>query len=310
MNTKGQSAPRLIATDLDGTLAHSGGYVSARNRAALALAHAAGIEVVVATGRRHSFALQIVRELNLPPQHALISSNGTVIRTIGSDLLHRSHMPLETARWLIIHAAEFRSTLVLTFDTVGPTGHDTRGALVCESLDDLNATVGRWMTSNRDFILQVSPIEDGLNTAKPIQMMLCGTIARMQAAEALLAAHPCIAAVGAPELPGTEVSLHRTAYPERDLTILDILPAGSSKASALTHLANLRGISMSEVLAIGDNWNDLSMLEAAGHAVLMANAPPELLALARERNWTIAPAHDDDGFAIAIEEALAVGVRP
>jgi hydroxymethylpyrimidine pyrophosphatase-like HAD family hydrolase len=181
--------PRLIAIDLDGTLVHSGGYISARNRAAIALAHAAGIEVVIATGRRHSFALQVLRELNLPPEHALISSNGTVIRTIGSELMHRSHLSLETARWLVDHADEFRGTLVLTFDTVGPNGEDTRGALVCEQLDELNANIGRWMDSNRDYIAQVTPIEDALNNTAPIQMMLCGTIARMDAAEAVLAAH-------------------------------------------------------------------------------------------------------------------------
>jgi hydroxymethylpyrimidine pyrophosphatase-like HAD family hydrolase len=64
---------------------------------------------------------------------------------------------------------------------------------------------------------------------------------------------------------------------------------------------------MSEVLAIGDNWNDVPMLEAAGSAVLMANAPPDLIALAQDRDWLIAPHHDDNGVAIAIEEALAVG---
>jgi len=306
---KTTSQPRLIAIDLDGTLVHSGGYISARNRVAISLAHATGIEVVVATGRRHSFALQVLRELDLPSAHALISSNGTVIRTIGSELLHRSHLSLETARWLVTYAAEFRSTLVLTFDTVGPDGHDTRGALVCEHLEELTAAIGRWMNSNRDYLAQVTPIEDALNDAAPIQMMLCGPIARMDAAETLLAAHPRIAAVGASELPDTEVTLHRTAYPERDLTILDILPAGCSKASALARLAALRGIEMSDVLAIGDNWNDVPMLEAAGSAVLMANAPAGLLALARHRNWPIAPAHDEDGVAIAIEEALAIEVR-
>jgi hydroxymethylpyrimidine pyrophosphatase-like HAD family hydrolase len=300
--------PRLIAIDLDGTLIHSGGYVSPRNQAAIALAHSTGIEVVVATGRRHSFALQVLRDLNLPSHHALISSNGVVIRTIGSELLHRNHLSLETARWLVAHADEFRSTLVLTFDTVGPDGHDVRGALVCENFTELDTIIGRWMNSNRHHIEQITPLENALNASAPIQMMLCGTTERMDAAEALLSAHPRIAAVGSPELPETEITLHRTAYPERDLTILDILPGGCSKASALTHLATLRGIPMSEVLAIGDNWNDVPMLEAAGAAVLMANAPADLLTLARQRNWQIAPTHDDDGVAIAIEEVLGVEV--
>jgi len=299
---------KLIAIDMDGTLLGTDGRVSLRNAAALRSAEAAGLEIVIATGRRHCYAMHILRDLKLHPSNALVSSNGTVIRTIGSELIHRTDMPLSTARWLCNHVSDFRSTLVLTFDTVGPDGHDTRGALVCESYDELNASIGRWMTSNRDFLAQVTPIEDTLNAAAPIQMMLCGTIARMEAAEALLSAHPRVAAIGAPELPETEITLHRTAYPERDLTILDILPAGCSKASALSRLAALRGIQMSEVLAIGDNWNDVPMLEAAGNAVLMANAPADLLALARERNWLIAPGHDDDGVAIAIEEALSVEV--
>ena len=99
------------------------------------------------------------------------------------------------------------------------------------------------------------------------------------------------------------ITLHRTEYPDRDLCILDILPAGCSKASALLHLAALRGISMQQVLAIGDNWNDVPMLEAAGSAVLMANAPADLKALAVARGWAIGPCNDEDGVAIAIEAA-------
>ncbi len=60
------------------------------------------------------------------------------------------------------------------------------------------------------------------------------------------------------------------------MSIVDILPAGCSKGSALVRLAEKRGVKMEEVLAIGDNWNDVSMLEVAGRAVLMANSPEDL----------------------------------
>jgi hydroxymethylpyrimidine pyrophosphatase-like HAD family hydrolase len=299
--------PRLIAIDMDGTLLNTSGQVSPRNRSALHLAEASGAEIVIATGRRHSFAMHTLRSLNLGPHSAVVSSNGTVIRTIGSQLIHRSHLPLSTARWLCSHLHDYRNTLVLTFDLTLPDGEDSRGALIVEQLDDLHASIGRWMLANEPYIQHVQHLEDALQPGQnpPIQLMLCGPVERMNQAEALLTHHPLVAAEGNPESPHAEVALHRTTYPATDLTLLDLLPAGCSKASALQHLAHLRGISSQDILAIGDNWNDVAMLRLAGHAVLMSNAPDDLKALAHTSGWTIAPSNNDDGVAIAIEAALA-----
>jgi hydroxymethylpyrimidine pyrophosphatase-like HAD family hydrolase len=364
-------APRLIAVDMDGTLLSDDGRVSPRNLSALLAAEAAGIEVVVATGRRHSYAMHILRPLGLHHASALVSSNGTVTRTLGSfgtdpipsQLIARTHLPHATALWLCGHVDEFRNALVLTFDRVGPDGEDSRGALVVEHLDELNASIGRWMAANEPYIAHVNPIEnalsdDGSNYDLPIQAMLCGTIDRMARAEARLLHHPGVHASshpsgrsgktmaanhqtpgaphlasemwdsapktpGAPSLPVLServgsmnspssgepapiLTLHRTEYPARDLSILDILPAGCSKGAAILSLAALRGIDPSQILAIGDNWNDVSMLEIAGSAVLMDNAPEDLKALARTRNWRIGLANTSDGVAEAIESALAV----
>jgi HAD superfamily hydrolase (TIGR01484 family) len=298
------SSPRLIAVDMDGTLLNSSAQVSPRNLAALHAAEDRGIEIVIATGRRHSYAMHVLRALNRPARSALISSNGTVIRTIGSELLHRAHMPLETARWLCAHVRDFRNTLVLTFDRVRPDGDDDRGALVCEHLDELNASIGRWMEANAMYIAHTAPIEEALNEHAPIQMMLCGPVDRMRAAEAHLLTDSRVSAVDHADAPGIEVALHRTEYAERDLCILDILPAGCSKASALGHYAQLRGISPSEILAIGDNWNDVPMLRFAGQSAVMANAPEDLRALAAEHGWLIARSNDEDGVASVIEAFL------
>jgi HAD superfamily hydrolase (TIGR01484 family) len=296
---------RMIAIDMDGTLLNSNGRVSPRNLAALQLAESSGVEIVVATGRRHSYAMRVLRALNLHPRSALVSSNGTVIRTLDAQLLHRTHMSLDTARWLCHHLTDFRNTLVLTFDLVDSTGEDSRGALVVEHLDDLHTSIGRWMRSNEPYIAHIARLEDALYSAPPIQMMLCGPTARMAEAEARLLEHPLVTGVGEPEAANAEITLHRTAYPEKDLSIVDILPAGCSKASALEHLATLRGIDPKDILAIGDNWNDLAMLRLAGHSVLMSNAPTDLIALAHAANWTVAPSNDQDGVAVAIEAALA-----
>jgi hydroxymethylpyrimidine pyrophosphatase-like HAD family hydrolase len=301
------SPPRLIALDMDGTLLHSSCHVSPRNLEALRAAERAGAEVVIATGRRHCYAMKVLRELQLNPANALVSSNGAVVRTIGSELLHRAFLPLSTARWLCTHLADFRNTLVVTFDAVGPNGEDKRGAMVVEHLDDLHSSVGGWMRANEPYIAHVERLETALEADPPIQMMLCGPVERMRLAEARLLEHEGVVAAGVTPLErihGAEVAIHRTEYAERDLCIVDILPAGCSKGSALLRHAAQRGHTAADILAIGDNWNDVSMLEIAGRAVVMANAPEDLKLLAAERGWTIGLSNDEDGVAVAIEAAL------
>jgi HAD superfamily hydrolase (TIGR01484 family) len=304
--------PRLIAIDMDGTLLGSTAQISPRNLEALRAAELAGAEVVIATGRRHTYAMKVLREHDLNPANALVSSNGTVVRTIGSELLHRTHLPLSTARWLCEHLADFRNTLVITFDAVGPDGEDPRGAMVAEHFDDLHTSVGAWMRANERYITRVERIETALEADPPIQMMVCGGLDRMRQAQARLLEHEGVYAAGISPLErvhGAEVALHRTEYPQSDLCILDILPAGCSKGTALLRHAADRGLTAADILAIGDNWNDVSMLEIAGHAVVMANAPEDLKLLAAERGWTIGLSNEQDGVAAAIEAALQLEVR-
>jgi hypothetical protein len=335
---------------MDGTLLGEDGRVSPRNLAALRAARAAGIEIVIATGRRHSYALRVLRSLGLDHATVLVSSNGAVTRTLGAfapeskpvatELIARAHLPHATALWLCAHLEEFRNALVLTFDRVGVDGEDTRGALVVEHLEELHASIGKWMAANEPYIAHVNPIEDALKPdAEPaIQAMLCGTIERMARAEVRLLEHPHISASGHPsgrsgssmdgqasasvvETAGLRadvvsataqhrLTLHRTEYPARDLSILDILPAGCSKGAAVLSLAAARDVEPAQILAIGDNWNDVSMMEIAGAAVLMDNAPDDLKALARERGWHIGASHHHDGVAEAIEAALALSREP
>ena len=294
---------RLIAVDLDGTLLSHDGQVGSANRAALIAAERAGIAIAIATGRRHTCALNVVRELGLKMETTLISSNGAVVRTFGSELVERTLMEPASARWLCGHLGEFRNALVITFDKTVPGGGDARGSLVVEELADLHNSIGRWMQTNEPYVLRVEPIEDCLQGEAPIQMMVCGTVARMRAAETLMLEHPDVAPVGDTRSTG-KISLNRTEYPERDLSIVDILPAGCSKGAAILRLAASNGISADQIMAIGDNWNDLSMLEIAGLPVLMGNAPEDLLAMALERNWLISAPHHADGVAEAIAAIL------
>ncbi|HTH53801.1 MAG TPA: HAD family hydrolase [Edaphobacter sp.] len=230
---------RMIAVDVDGTLLGPDGQVSARNLAALKAAERSGVEVVIATGRRHSYAMKVLRGLELGEENGLISSNGAVIRTVGARLLERTLLEAETAEWLVRHMGEFRKSLLITFDRVQADGDDVRGALVVEEMEDLQGSIGKWMAANEPYIERVIPMEDALGREGMIQMMLCGTIERMRQAEERLLSDPKVLGVGLSPLRRSEVrregaglrakaqaeaALHRTEYPERDLSIVDILP--------------------------------------------------------------------------------------
>src|SRR5271163_4639492 len=99
----GEHLMRMIVVDMDGTLLGSDGRVSEQNVAAMKAAERAGVEVVVATGRRHCYAMRVLRELGLGEKNALISSNGTVTRTIGGTLMERTLLPTKTALWVCGH---------------------------------------------------------------------------------------------------------------------------------------------------------------------------------------------------------------
>lgn len=80
--------------------------------------------------------------------------------------------------------------------------------------------------------------------------------------------------------------------------LIEVMPAGLSKAGAVRFLCEHWGVDPADALAFGDNYNDVPMLEVAGHGYLMGNAPDELLA----RMPLHAPSNDEDGVARALEE--------
>jgi Cof subfamily protein (haloacid dehalogenase superfamily) len=273
---------RLLATDIDGTLLNPQFHVSEGDLVALRRAHAAGIEIVLVTGRRHTFALPIAQQLGFDLW--LISSNGAVTRSLAGETFHRDMMPAETCRRLCGAMQEFRGHTVLTFDK------ETKGAIVLERMDELGSSIRRWLEKNMGYIEFVVPIEEAL-VIDPVQAMFCGTMARMSQA---------LQALDGTGMDGT-VTVLRTEYPARDLSMIDVLNAGCSKGHALERWAKHRGYGREEVMAIGDNHNDIEMLEFAGHPVIMGNACAEL----RSRGWTVTRGNDECGVAAAVEAVLS-----
>ena len=272
---------RLLAIDIDGTLLDPSFQISQANLDALRRAHQAGIEVALVTGRRHTFALPVASALGFDA--CLISSNGAITRTSSGELFHRDLLPAGVARELCGHMREFRETTVLTFDING------RGEIVVESGEGLTRAIRRWMEKNAEYIACVVPLEDAL-TQDPVQVMFCGTVAHMKAAEAHLLTRPF------------PVTVLRTQYDARDLTIVDVLNQGCSKGHALERWARHRGLERAQVMAIGDNYNDVEMLEFAGVPVIMGNASEEL----KQSGYTVTLGNDQSGVAAAVEQVLGI----
>jgi len=270
---------RLIAIDIDGTLLNPEFKISETDLATLRRAHAQGIEVILVTGRRHTFALPIAQQLGFDLW--LISSNGAVTRSLAGETFHRDLLPEPTCRELVHVMQEFRGQTVLTFDSNGP------GTIVIERLDELETSIQRWLEKNMQYIQFVVPIEDALTT-DPVQAMFCGPVAHMQRVLQMLAS--C----------GLPITVLRTEYPGRDLSIVDVLNAGCSKGHALKRWVNHRNITREQVMAIGDNYNDIEMLAFAGQPFIMGNASEEL----RNRGWKLTRSNAESGVSAAIEYVL------
>jgi Cof subfamily protein (haloacid dehalogenase superfamily) len=270
---------RLIAVDIDGTLLNPQFQISERDLAALQQAHAQGIEVILVTGRRHAFALPIAQQLGFDLW--LISSNGAITRSLAGETFHRDLLPQQTCRSLCGAMQAFRGQTVLTFDREG------KGTIIVEHLGELEASIQRWLEKNMDYIDFVIPIENALTT-DPVQAMFCGPVALMH--QALQALASC----------GLPVTVLRTEYPGRDLSIVDVLNAGCSKGHALERWTQYRNITRDQVMAVGDNYNDIEMLAFAGRPFIMGNASEEL----RGRGWTLTRSNAENGVAAAVEHVL------
>jgi hypothetical protein len=275
---------------MDGTLlpivTHT---ISARNVKALRAAQQAGITIAIATGRRAAYAVPVLEGLGLRSDTPLIASNGAITCSLGGKVIDRSHMEASVARGVCGVLRPF-GAVVFTFDRPG------RGELALEDLEQAQGRIAIWIETNRNSIEVIKPLELALEDGSdPIQGMCAGSINDMRRAEEALKATEW----------GSQCGFARTEYPARDLAILDLLPLGVSKGWALERLAARLGIDRKETMAIGDNWNDLEMLEWAGQGIVMANATLELRTLAKTRGWKQAPSNENDGVAVILEKALA-----
>ena len=274
---------RLIAIDLDGTLLDSRGHLPGPNRDAIAEAVARGFHVTLVTGRSFHFARPVVSAL--PSEVTLVVNNGAVEKTMDGATLARRLLSIEAAQAVLDGTRAHRASAALVFD------RDDR-PLVFETMDWDDPNRRGYFERNRAYVSQ-APLDAALDEA-PIAVVFNGRVEPMRELRERLLAWPAAGAFA--------VAL--TEYEQRDFSLVDVTGPDCTKATGLASRATALGIDASEVLALGDNFNDAEMLEWSGLPVLMGNAVPGL----RARGWATTGTNDEAGVAQAIRRyALQTG---
>jgi Cof subfamily protein (haloacid dehalogenase superfamily) len=271
-------AVKLIALDIDGTLLDSRWTLPEANRAAIAEATRRGIEVALVTGRRYDFAMTIALQIGAPL--TMIVSNGAIIRTQDGETHLRHLLPRATAARVLEITRPWRDSTGVIFD------RPRENQVILEIFATDDPIRSSYYARNKEFIGQAVPLESCL-TEDPLQVMLSGKVDSMREVEAVLRA--------AEAAEGFKVA--STVYESRDFSMIDVIHPQCSKGAALAEWATLRGLARDEIMAVGDNHNDLEMLSFAGVPVVMGNCVPEL----RNFGWHETASNDHNGVAAAIE---------
>jgi Cof subfamily protein (haloacid dehalogenase superfamily) len=267
---------RLIGIDVDGTLLDSQGLMPAANRDAIHDAVAAGIHVALVTGRSYPFARPIAEPL--PPSITLIVSSGAVERAMDGSTLARRLLDRDVARTVLDATRPYRDAAALIFD------RDADRQFVYESMDWEHPGRKNYWSRNQSLLAHSAPLEDAL-IEDPIQVVFNGGVEAMRALSESLRRDA-----------GDAFAVSLTEYAHRDFSLVDITAPSATKGRALIWRAEQMGLRRDEVMAVGDNFNDLEMLESAGLPVVMANAVDGL----KQRGWHITGHQDEAGLAEAI----------
>jgi hydroxymethylpyrimidine pyrophosphatase-like HAD family hydrolase len=276
---------RLLAVDLDGTLLNSRREIPEENLAALCAAAAAGVKIAVVTGRRFPALRRYVEPLEIAGIDPFVVANsGAFIRRgLAGEILLRRFLPVATAARVLEIA--YRETM----EPVVHDGPDAEGHLFLREAARALPSMSRYLTQSYPQPIWVPALR--LERA-PVQIGFTGTVGEIRTFASKLETELARS--------GHAASLARTEYVDEDLSLLDVLAPQATKSEALGYLAALMEIEISSTMAIGDNWNDLGMLEGAGLGVLMANAAEEL----RARGLAETRANDEAGVAFAISRYL------
>ncbi|WP_182199941.1 Cof-type HAD-IIB family hydrolase [Paraliobacillus salinarum] len=283
---------KLIATDLDGTLLNENGEVSERNAQALKTAMTQGVQVVVATGRSYQSANKAIQAvgLNLP----IISLNGASMYNVLGENLKSISLSKHSSRKVVeqCQSNEIYFELYTNKGVLSPDRSQFVEVMVNIMLS-ANPTMSQEEIEKR---AELRFQEEDFSVVTDFQSVIDDESIDIYKALAF-------------SLEADILDQIRATFTEKDNIVitssghdnLEFNHPDAQKGIALSLYAEEKNIDMKDVMAIGDNFNDLSMLEVAGHSVAMGNADQAI----KNACKTITAKNSEDGVAIAIEKRLS-----
>jgi Cof subfamily protein (haloacid dehalogenase superfamily) len=269
---------RLIALDIDGTLLDEHSHLPAANRDAVAEASARDIEIALVTGRRYDFALPIAHQFPCPL--TMIVNNGALVKSSSGETQFVNLLPIKVAAQVLEWTTDYREMASVCFN------RPRENQVIYEHIDYEDPLRGAYFAHNREYLAEMVPLRDCL-TEDPIQVMFTGYANQAREVESYLSHLPF----------ASEYSVAMTVYEKRDFGLVDVIARGCSKGATLAEWVRRRGFDREDVLAMGDNLNDMEMLQYAGLPVVMGNSVPEL----KTMGWYETLSNDQCGVAAAIE---------
>jgi Cof subfamily protein (haloacid dehalogenase superfamily) len=276
---------RLLAIDIDGTLLDSRGRLPDAHRDALVDVAARGIEIALATGRSFHFTRPIADLLPMPL--TLIVNNGAVVKNRSGATALRHVLSRDAAQQVLAETRAYEDSVALVFDRL-----DER-QIVFERMDWSHPNRRGYYEKNKAFIAAAAAPLAEMLTEDPIQVMFNGGVGPMRALVDALRALPA----------ADQFTVAITEYEARDFALVDVNGAGCSKGATLARYAGTRGVARDHIMAVGDNLNDVEMLDFAGLAVVMGNAVEAL----KSRGYHVTGSNDEHGLAAAISAYVANG---
>jgi len=255
---------KLLAVDMDGTLLNSESAITERTRQAILAAMEKGVLFVPSTGRPMGGMQQISASFGFDMPMILFNGAMAVMSKSGRTLFSQGLAPGD-AKEIYELGMERGIPVVMWMGERLHVSHD------CGAIQDYQAITGATMR----------PITDFRGVTKMLWLPPGGNALRWQGE---MHAHF-----------GGRVNCH-TSRPY----ILEFVDAGASKGLALAAVGEAYGIARGEMIAVGDGYNDVSMLEDAGLGVAMGNAPEDIKRLCQH----VTLSNDEDGVAAVIEKFI------
>ncbi len=263
---------RLITLDLDGTLLNQDHSISRATLATIKKIQKKGMEVIIATGRMLVSALPYASTIGL--SGPIITYNGAYVKDIGKDeILYHKPLDCELAKTIIRDAEEKKLQMNLYLDDKLYVKERNELVELYEEISGIRA----------NYVGRLSSFID----RDPTKLLIIENSREKQQ---------------------YYLKYYREKYREQievtesQYNFIEIGAIGVSKGDALAHVADTMGIKSSEVIAIGDGWNDYEMLKWAGLGIVMGNASADL----KEKIDTIAPPNSEEGVSRVLTEVLGL----